>query len=142
MKRLLLFTDSPLDIADCIVNIGSCLREKSCSVNVFISRLIPRDESWSVNKVLIKHVNKMLKYLCSKHDFSYVYQSNGWTLPNANLDPSLFLRDYLHLIEQGNVKLAKLIINSIALTNNTCFSSNTDKRYSYSDTSKIQFLLL
>ena len=134
VKRLLLFTDSPLDIADCIVNIGSCLREKSCSVNVFISRLIPRDESWSVNKVLIKHVNKMLKYLCSKHDFSYVYQSNGWTLPNANLDPSLFLRDYLHLIEQGNVKLAKLIINSIALTNNKCFSSNTDERYSYSDT--------
>ena len=122
-----LFIDSPLDIADCIVNIGSCLREKSCSVNVFINRLIPRDESWSVNKVLIKHVNKMLKYLCSKHDFSYVYQSNGWTLPNANLDPSLFLRDYLHLIEQGNVKLAKLIINSIALTNNTCFSSNTVK---------------
>ena len=76
----------------------------------------------------------MLKYLYSKHDFSYVYQSNGWTLLNANLGPSLLLRDYLHLIEQGNVKLAKLIINSIALTNNKCFSSNTVERYSYSDT--------
>ena len=40
-----LFTDFPLDIADCIVNIGSCLHEKSSSVNVFICGLIPRDES-------------------------------------------------------------------------------------------------
>ena len=29
-----------------------------------------------------------------------------------------------------------MIINSIVLTNNTCFSSNTGKRYSYSDTCK------
>ena len=36
----------------------------------------------------------------------------------------------------GNVKLAKLIIDSIALTNNIYFSSNTDKTYSYNDTCK------
>ena len=59
-----LFTDSPLDIADCIVNIGSCLCEKSSSVNVFICGLISRDESWSENRVLIKDVNRILKYLC------------------------------------------------------------------------------
>ena len=59
-----LFTDSPLDIADCIVNIGSCLREKSSSVNVFICGLISKDESWSKNRVLVKDVNRILKYLC------------------------------------------------------------------------------
>ena len=122
-----------MDITDCIVNIGSCLREKSSSINVFISGLIPIDESWSVNRVLIKDVNRILKYLCLKHDFSFIDQINGWTHPNGDLDPSLFFRDSLHLIEEGNVKLAKLIINSIALTNNICFSSNTGKRYSYSD---------
>ena len=41
-----LFTDSSLDLADCIVHIGSC-------------GLILRDESWSVNRVLIKDVNKI-----------------------------------------------------------------------------------
>ena len=39
----------------------------------------------------------------------------------GDLDHSLFFRDSLHLIEKGNVKLAKLIINSIALTNNMFF---------------------
>ena len=92
-----LFTDSPLDIADCIVNIGSCLYEKSSSVNVFICGLIPRDESWSVNRVLIKNVNRILKYLCLKFDFSYIDQSNGQTLPNGNLNHALFFKDSLHL---------------------------------------------
>ena len=110
-----------MDIADCIVKIGSCLREKSSSVNIFICGLIPRDESWSVNKVLIKDVNRIFRYLCLKHDFSYIDQSNGWTLPNGDLDPFLFFRDSFHLVEEGNVKLAKMIINSIALTNNTFF---------------------
>ena len=77
-----------------------------------------------------------MKYLCLKHDFSFIEQSNGWTLPNGDVDHSLFFRDSVHLIEAGNVKLAKFIINSIALTNNIYFSSNSDKRYSYSDTCK------
>ena len=75
-----------------------------------------------------------MKSICSKHDFSFIDQSNGWTLPNGDLDPSLFFRDSLHLTEEGNFKLAKLIINSIALTNDICFSSNSGKRNSYSDT--------
>ena len=116
-----LFTGSPLDIGDCVVNIGSCLHRKSSSVNVFVCGLIPRDESCSVNRVLIKGVNRILKNLCLKYDFSYVDKSNGWTFPNVDLDTSLFFRDSLHLIEERNVKLAKLIINSIALTNNMFF---------------------
>ena len=98
--------------------------------------MIARDESWSVNRDLIKDANRILKYLCIKHDFAFIDQSNGWTLPSDNLDSCLFFRDSLHLIEEGNVKLAKLIINSVALTTNIYFSSNTGKTYSYSDTCK------
>ena len=71
------------------------------------------------------------------HDFSFTDQSNGWTLPNDDLESSLFfLWDSLHLTEEGKVKLAKLIISSVALRNNIYFLSNTGKRYSYSDTCK------
>ena len=116
-----LFTDPPMDIADCIVNIGFCLCEKSSNISVFICGLIPRDESWSVNRVLIKDITGILKYLCLKHDFSFIDQSNGrtsngWTFTNGDLNPSLFFGDSLHLIEQENFKLAKLITNSIPLT--------------------------
>ena len=99
-------------------------------MNIFICGLILRDESWSIKRVLIKDTSRVLKYLWLKHDFSFIDQSNGWTLPNGNLDLSLFVRDSLLLIEEGNLKLAKLIINSIALTN------NTGKRYSYNNICK------
>ena len=112
-----------------------CVKNSS-SINVFICGLIPRDKSLSVDRVLIKDVNRILKYLCLKHDFSFKDQSNGWALPNGDLDPSLFLRDSFQIIEEGNVKLVKWIINSIALTNNICISSSTGQRYSYSDTCK------
>ena len=53
---------------------------------------------------------------------------------------AIFFRDSFHLIEDGNVKLAKLIINSKAPTN-IYFSSNTGKMYSYSDTGKSKALV-
>ena len=103
-----LFTDSLTNRANCIVNIGSCLLEKSSNTNVFICGLIPRNESWSINSVLIKDINRILEQLCLKHDCSFRDQSEGWTIPNGDLDLSLVFRDSLHFIKEGNVKLAKL----------------------------------
>ena len=39
-------TDSPRDVVDCIVDVGSILRRKSNTVNIIICGLIPRDEYW------------------------------------------------------------------------------------------------
>ena len=52
----------------------------------------------------------------------------------------MFFKDSFHLIEEGNVKLSKSITNSIALTNNIYISSNTSKRYLYSDNCKNKVL--
>lgn len=52
---------------------------------------------------------------------------NGWTLPSGDLDPSLFFRDSLHFIEEGNVQLTNLIITFMALTKHICFLSKLVK---------------
>ena len=54
-------TDSPYDIADCIVDVGTIFRRKSNTVNIIIRGVIPRDECWSVNKLLINEVNDITK---------------------------------------------------------------------------------
>ena len=54
---------------------------------------------------------------------------------------AIFFRNSFHLIEDGNVKLAKLIINSKAPANIIYFPSNTGKMYSYSDTGKSKALV-
>ena len=67
-----MFKDSPTDVADCIVNIGSCLHEEANNIKVFICGLTPRDDSWFLNRVLIKDINRILEYLCLNQDFSFI----------------------------------------------------------------------
>ena len=104
--------DTPRDIADCIIRITSIFQKKSSGINVSVCSLIPCDECWSVNKVIINEVNKILKHQCNINDFAVIFQDHGQTFANGSLDCSLFYKNLLHLIKQGNVKQVK----SISLT--------------------------
>ena len=95
-------TDSTRDIADCIVDVGTIFRRKSNMVNTIIWGLIPHDEWWSINRLLINRVNDVLKYECHKNGFVFIVQDRGWTLPNGSLDCSIFYKDSLHLVERGS----------------------------------------
>ena len=103
-------TDTPRDIADCTNSINSIFQRLSSGINVSICGLIPRDECWSVNRVLINEVNEILIYQCKINGFTFLFQDHGWNwITNGSLDCSLFYRDLFHLIEQDNVKLAKSV---------------------------------
>ena len=109
-------TDTPRDIADCIISIGSIFHWKSSGINVSVCGLIPREECWSVNRVLINEENEILKYQCNIDCFTFIFQGHWWTFTNDSLDCSLFYKDLLHLIVQGHVKLAKSITLTIMST--------------------------
>ena len=79
-------TDSPRDIADYIFDEGTIFRRKSNTANIIICGLIPRDECWSVNRLLINKVNGILKYEYHKNGFVFIVQDHEWTLPNRSLD--------------------------------------------------------
>ena len=119
--------DTPRDIAACIISIGSILQKKSSDINVSIYGLIPRDEGWSVNRVLINEVNEILA------GFAFIFQDHGWTFANGSLDCSLFYKDMLPLTEKGNVKLAKSITLSITSRYNHINLSSTNSSMSCSD---------
>ena len=40
----------------------------------------------------------------------FIVQDHGSTLSNASVDCSLFYKDSIHLVEQRNIKLTKLIV--------------------------------
>ena len=48
----------------------------------------------------------------------FIVQDHGWTLSNASVDCSLFFKDYIHLVEQRNIKLTKLIVWTLTARNN------------------------
>ena len=101
------------DFADCIIDVGTIFRRMSNTVNIIICGLIPRDECWWVNRLLMNRVNEILKYKCHKNVFAFIVQDYGWTLPNGSLGCSLFYKDILHLFEQWNVKLAKSMVSTL-----------------------------
>ena len=56
-----LFQDSPEDIADGVIEIVETFKSKYNSNNIAIGGILPCDASWSINRVLIKEVNEILK---------------------------------------------------------------------------------
>ena len=120
-------------LPDCIISIGSIFQEKSSGIDVSVCGLIPRDESCSVNRGLIDEVNEILKYQCNINGFTFIFQDHGWTFANGSLDCSLFYKDLLHLIEQGNIKLAKSITLTITSRYKDINLSSTNSNTSYRD---------
>ena len=125
--------NTPCYIIDCIISIGSIFQKRSSSIDVSVCGLIPRDESWSVNRRLVNEVTEILKYQWNINGFTFIFQDHGWTFANGSLDCSLFYQDLLHLIEQGNIKLAKSITLTITSRYKDVNLSSTNSNTSYSD---------
>ena len=58
--ELIISVDSPYDIVQCLIDIGVCFQNCSSKINIFISRILSRDECYSVNRMLIKDINAIL----------------------------------------------------------------------------------
>ena len=63
--------------------------------------------------------------------FAFIFQDHGWTFANGSLNYSLFYKDLLHLIEQGNVKLAKSISLTISSQYNHINLSSANSNMSH-----------
>ena len=104
--------DSVEDITGGIIDISSQLRRIYKNSNVIVCGLLPRDESWSVNRVYIKELNEYLHHKCNFIGVTFIDQID-WTSQNGSLKSNLYYDDNLHLIEEGNAKLAALIYKHI-----------------------------
>ena len=125
-------TDSPYDIAQCLTDIGVCFWNRSSKIKLFISGILPKDERYSLNRMLIKEINTILKCKCAFHSFNFIEQEQGWTDNNDILNPSLFYHDKLHLIQKGNIKLSESIITATEDRNigqNTHFNKMSNKKH-------------
>ena len=108
-----LYKDSPEDIANGLIKIVSCFKQGNNAINVFICGILPRDDTSSINRQLIKETNNILKSSCSVNHINFIDQDANWIQMNGSLKPDLFYLDKLHLVEKGNLILAKSIYISV-----------------------------
>ena len=107
--------DSPEAIVNDIIEIAHCFKKWYHHINIFICRLFPRDECTSINCVYIIETNKISKVKCLLNKFLMIDQDTYWTQPKPNgcLNSDMFYLDKLHLVEKGNLVLAKSICRSM-----------------------------
>ena len=75
--------------------------------------LLPRNKCTFINRVYVIETNKILKVKCSLNKFFFIDQDTYWTQPNGCLSSDMFYLDKLHLVEKGNIVLAKSICRSM-----------------------------
>ena len=100
------------DIVDGIVEIALSLRHIYHPIAIFVCGLLPGGSNWPINRVYIDEINN---YLCCKSKLNGINFINhtDWTFQDRSRKPNVFYADKLHLIEEGNAKLAASIYNSI-----------------------------
>ena len=103
-----LYQDSLEDIVNGLIKIASCFKQRNNSINVFICGILLRDDTSSINHLLIKETNNILKSSCSVN-YINIDQDANWIQMSGFLKPDLFYSDKLHQAEKGNPILAKFI---------------------------------
>ena len=100
------------DIVDGIVEVALSLRHIYHPIAIFVCGLLPGGSNWPINRVYIDEINN---YLCCKSKLNGINFINhtDWTFQDRSRKPNVFYADKLHLIEEGNAKLAASIYNSI-----------------------------
>ena len=108
-----LYQDSPEDIANSLIKIASCFKQGNNAINVSICGILPGDDTSSINRHLKKETNNILKSLCSVNLIKFIDQDANWNQMNGSLEPDLFYSNKLHLVEKGNLILAKSVYISV-----------------------------
>ena len=116
MVRITLTKIPPLILFRDWLSLVHLLKYKFNNPNIFICGLLPRNECFSINRVIIDEINDLLSFKCSINNLHFTDQSNRWTLNNGTLDFLLFYSDDLHLVEKGNLEHGKSILKAIDST--------------------------
>ena len=109
-----IYHDSAEDIADGILVIGLQLLKKYPNLNVLISGILPREEKNTSTRLKIEKINDILLNTCKRClNLFFMAQDDNFTTNDGALNNQLYFYDKIHLVEEGNFKLAKTFANKI-----------------------------
>ena len=91
--------NSPLKIAEGLINIACILKKNFKNLHIFVSCLLPRDDEKSVKRSLLYAVNCYLIEFYT-NQFHYIDLDISWNV-NNHLNTELFRSDDLHLNRKG-----------------------------------------
>ena len=109
----------PADIAEALVEISRKVHYYHPHINVILSGILPRDGPTSLRRNKISITNSILKEKSTNlNNIYYLQHDEDWKSNDGKLNDRFYYSDNIHLIESGNLKLAKEFINAIENTKN------------------------
>ena len=102
--------NSPEEIVSSLISSGLSIQNHCPNTKVVIIPLLPRDHKNSIRRGNINIINTLLLSECSKHNLHSFNYQHEWLNIDNSLNMSLFYKDELHLIKDGNELLAKEIL--------------------------------
>ena len=110
--QIMLTIIPPEEITNGLITSGLSAQAQCQSAKVVIIPLLPRDTKNSLRRGNINVINTLLLFKCSKHNLHTFKHQLEWLNIDRSLNMSLFYKDRLHLIKNGNELLAKEILCS------------------------------
>ena len=104
--------NSPEEIANGLITSALSAQTQCQNTKVVIIPLLPRGTKNSLRQENINVINTLLLFKCSKHNLHTFKHQLKWLNIDRSLNMSLFRKDRLHLIKNGNELLAKEILCS------------------------------
>lgn len=107
------------EIAQGILAIVDFIRNKKPKVSIVVCGILPRDLYPSSRRDKIDDVNEELfEYISSSDELRdekvyFLPPEKGWTVKGDKLNESLYFTDHLHLVEEGDEKLAKSVVRLV-----------------------------
>lgn len=107
--------NSASEIAQGILAIAEFIRNKKPDMSIIVCGILPRDLHPGSRRDKIDEVNEELFQYISYSDelrdenVYFLPPEKGWTVRGGALDEKLYFTDHLHLVEEGDEKLAKSI---------------------------------
>ena len=108
--------NTPNNISNGLTRVVHAILERKPNADVIVTGILPRDKHISCRHELIKNVNQNLKFWSERNTDKNVHlllPYPDWGMPNGNLNETLYYKDYLHLSEMGNHKLAETLYDAI-----------------------------
>lgn len=107
--------NSPSEITQGILAIVDYIRKKKPNASIIVCGILPRDLFPTIRRENIDEVNdELFEYISYSEELRdenvyFLAPGKGWTTRGGQLDESLYFTDHLHLVEEGDEKLAKSI---------------------------------
>ena len=87
------------------VAIARCISHCYPNIQVIVGGLLPKNIHWSAQRVKIEKTSAYLKDHCDRSTkMTFMTQDQSCSLPANFLNIQLYYKDYLHLMEKGNIK--------------------------------------